>query len=521
STFPGPLGMAASFNASLWFAKGDVLATELRAFSNTNWHRSNVDNQIQYTGFGPNINIARDPRFGRTSELPGEDPYLSGTYATHMVRGMMQADAAGHPKMLAYLKHFTAYSTETNRQHSDFNVSSHDLWDTYLPQYEMAFRSAQPAGAMCSYNAVNGRPSCANGYILRDVLRNQWQQPNAHITSDCGAISSLRGAPVFAPDDATAAAVALNNGTDLEMGSQVYASLAEAVARNLTSSTLVEEAFRRAARILFRGGRFDPPATVEWNAYGVQDINSSATQALVHEATAQSLVLLQNRHGILPLAPGQRVAVVGPLVERGDALLSDYASLVCYDGTYDCIPTLGASVTAANKGGATTVVPGVDVNSNNSSGLAAAVAAAQAADVVVAFLGTDKTIEREGLDRVNLTLPGLQGLLLDQLLATGTPVVLLLNNGGPLAIESYLNRTAAVMETFNAGQFGATVMAKALFGQVNNFGKLPYTVYPAGYVTEQAMNNYDMALYPGRTYRYLVQAPVFPFGFGLSYTTFN
>ena len=189
STFPGPMAMGASFNRSSWRLKGSVLGSELRAFNNLGWHRDAgvaAKAFIGLTGFGPNINIARDPRFGRSSELPGEDPTLSGVYATEMVQGMQEEDAHGYPKMLAFLKHFTAYSTETNRGHDDYTISQHDLFETYLPQYEMAFTKGGASGAMCSYNAVNGHPSCANSFVLKTLLKESWSphEPAGHAA--CG-----------------------------------------------------------------------------------------------------------------------------------------------------------------------------------------------------------------------------------------------------------------------------------------------------------------------------------------------
>jgi len=228
TNFVGPMGMAASFNESSWLLKGQVLGTEQRALSNYGASRFHQDhkNPVCLTGFGPNINIARDPRFGRTSELAGEDPLLSGTYAMNMVKGMQEKDAAGHKKIAAYLKHYTAYSTEANRGHDTYNISTFDFFDTYLAQYKLAF-TAQPAGVMCSYNAENGRPSCANDFILNKQLRS-WK-PDAHVTTDCGAVNNLKGPPVNAPDDAHAAAMALMNGTDLEMGDTLFSNLSQAI----------------------------------------------------------------------------------------------------------------------------------------------------------------------------------------------------------------------------------------------------------------------------------------------------
>ena len=177
----------------------------MRAFSNANWYRnSGTAQKIGVTGYGPNINIVRDPRFGRNSELASEDPFLSGMYAKHMVIGCQEPDSNGHPRMIALLKHFTAYSTEHGRGHDTYNISDFDLFDTYLPQYEIAFKEGRASGAMCSYNAENGHPSCANGRLLDGVIRKLWNQPDALISTDCGAVNNLKGPPVNAPTDEAA-----------------------------------------------------------------------------------------------------------------------------------------------------------------------------------------------------------------------------------------------------------------------------------------------------------------------------
>ena len=327
STFPGPMAMGASFNKSSWRLKGSVLGSELRAFNNVGWHRDTrgeVRDLIGLTGFGPNINIARDPRFGRSSELPGEDPTLSGVYATEMVQGMQEEDAHGYPKMLAFLKHFTAYSTETNRGHDDYTISQHDLFETYLPQYEMAFTKGGASGAMCSYNAVNGHPSCANSFVLNTLVKQTWS-PHAIITTDCGAVHNLLGPPANAPSNEAAAAWALNNGTDIEMGSTEFTDhLVNATKLGLTTEAAVTAAARRTQRALFRLGRFDPPGASEWHAFGEETLNSSAHQAAVWDAALQGLVLLKNDGDALPLAAGGAVAVLGPQAVGRRSLLSDY-----------------------------------------------------------------------------------------------------------------------------------------------------------------------------------------------------
>eukprot|EP00937_MAST-01D_sp_MAST-1D-sp2_P007217 g7217.t1 len=528
TTFIGPMGMGASFNRTSWRQKGGVLGTEMRAFHNIAWHRGNAENKIGLTGFGPNINIARDPRFGRASELPGEDPYLNGHFAAEMVAGMQEEDANGHPKMLAYLKHFTAYSKEANRGHDTYNISTFDLWDSYLPQYEIAFKQGNASGVMCSYDAENGRPSCANGYILNDVIRGRWNQTHAFVTTDCGAVSNMRGAPANAPSDAHAAAWTINNGTDLEMGSEIWThSMADAVQQGLVAEATVERAARRGMRQLLRAGRFDAAAGVGWSSLGAANINSTHAQAVSREAALMGMVLLKNDGHMLPLRAGAKLAVVGPMGVTTD-LMSDYAGGTgeagCWpDSDESCVRTIAGAIADANAaaGGSTAVAKGVDVNSADTSGVAGALALARAAEAVVLVVGNDRSQEHEGIDRPDTALPGQQQHFAEQVLALGKPTVLLLSNGGALAVDTLVGPAAAVVEAFNPAQ-QTPALAALLFGAENRWGKLPVTMYPHSFASQKAMGDFDMSSGVGRTYKYYSGAkPLFEFGTGLSYTTFS
>eukprot|EP01126_Amoeba_proteus_P002860 TRINITY_DN10928_c0_g1_i7.p1 TRINITY_DN10928_c0_g1~~TRINITY_DN10928_c0_g1_i7.p1 ORF type:complete len:672 (+),score=96.86 TRINITY_DN10928_c0_g1_i7:1352-3367(+) len=451
TTFTGPLGMASSFNRTSWRMKGLVIGTEMRAFSNAGWSRSTGPlDFIALTAYGPNINICRDPRFGRNSELPGEDPFLNGHYAKEMVHGMQHKDSNGHPLVLAYLKHFTAYSRETNRGHDTYQISLHDLFETYLTQYEIAFVEGEATGAMCSYNAENGVPSCANDFILNKVIRNLWNRPDAHITTDCGAVSNMRGPPANAPTDEHAAAWTINNGTDIEMGSTVWTThLKTAIQQGLTSETVVDAAFRRSYLPHFKAGRFDPIPTVAWTQIGIDVINSTLHQQIQFEAALQSFVLLKNQDSVLPLKKGLNVAVLGPLGMTRFGMLSDYAAdQICWQD-YDCIPTIAEAITWSNVAGRTFSTAGVDINSNNASGIPAAIALVKQVDVVVLVLGIDRTIEHEGVDRVDTALPGLQELFALQVLAVGKPVVLILCNGGALAIDNLIGFPIASFQSLS------------------------------------------------------------------------
>ncbi|KAL3920064.1 MAG: hypothetical protein SGILL_003446, partial [Bacillariaceae sp.] len=466
------------------------------------------------TAFGPNINQQRDPRFGRTSELPGEDPFLSG---------MQEQDAAGYPKVLAYLKHFAAYSRETNRGHDNYEISLHDLFDTYLPQYEMAMKEpANATGVMCSYNGINGRPSCANDWLLNTILRKKWNRPMAHVTTDCGAVTNLLGAPIHAPDDESAAAFALNNGTDIEMGTLLWSSsLHAAIDRSLTTEAFVDEAFRRSYLPQFRLGRFDPPGASEWSRFGLEDIHSTRHQQIQLDAALQGLVLLKNQGNVLPLSSAQssKIAVLGPLGHTRAGLMSDYENdQPCFGGGHDCIPTLAESIQKVGGKTHITSAMGVDVDSNRTDGIAEAVQLAKEADVVVLCLGITKDQECEARDRVDTALPGLQESFALQILKIGKPVVLVLVNGGQVAIDNLVEPSAAIIEAFNPNGIGGTALALSLFGQQNRWGKLPYTLYR--YADMQAMDMVSHSM-SGRTYRYFKGDPVFPFGYGLSLTRFE
>jgi len=435
---------------------------------------------------------------------------------------MQERDAHGYPKVAAFLKHFTAYSTETNRGHDTYDISAHDLFDTYLPQYELGVR-AGPFGVMCSYNGINGQPSCASGWLLNDILR-AWA-PHAIVTSDCGVVGLLTGPPVNAPDDTHAAAYALMNGTDLEMGFDTFKNLPNAIQQGLATEARLDEAVRRLFRMHFLVGRFDPLGSSEWTALGREAINSSRHQQVSYEAALQSLVLLKNDRA-LPLVAGRRIAVLGPQAVTRFGLLSNYAvDHICVNGSYSCIHTVAEAIEAVNIGGSTVVQKGVDVGGNVTAGEQPALDAAAGADVVVLVLGIDRYVEHEALDRTDTALPGLQEAFALSVLALNKPVVLVLTNGGALAIDALVNRSGsapyAIIEAFNPATSGARALAASLFGKENRWGKLPITMYPHSFIHEKAMTDYDMSSGVGRTYRYYKGAPLFPFGSGLSLTTFS
>ena len=404
----------------------------------------------------------------------------------------------------------------------------YDFFDSYLPAYKAAFQQGNASGAMCSYNAENGHPSCANGWLLNEVLRKRWGKPDALITTDCGAVTDvMNNEPLKAGSKELASAWTINNGTDLEMGDDVWGDpqgLALAVKNGLVSEATIDASVRRTLLPLFWAGIFDEPATIGWLGLGSKDINNHAHQQIQQEAAGMGTVLLKNNK-LLPLEQGKRIAVIGPMATNHD-LFSDYAQANgfaggCFPGNDNsCAVTIGDAIRDLNAGGTTNISAGVGIScthdgsssscANQAAGIAPAVALAKQADVVVLVLGNDRSIEHEGRDRTNTTLEGVQSQLGTAVLGAGTPTLLILSNGGAIAFDELVEKSKAIVEAFNPG-FGSRALADLLFGKRNTWGKLPITLYPASYQDEQPMLQYDMSAAPGRTYRYYTGQPLFSF----------
>jgi beta-glucosidase-like glycosyl hydrolase len=295
--------MAASFNRTSWKAKGDVVSTDLRAFNNIGDAMLGAKKNhglgagigtdeyglLGLTGYGPNINVVKDPRYGRNSELPGEDPVLTAEYAVSYVQGMQQVKAGkgGKPvmKMLSSLKHYTAYSVETSRFTFSANVTDFTLHDSNLPQYQAAFMRGNASGAMCSYFAPNGVSSCGNEYLLNDRIRTAWGRPDAVVMSDCSAVGNMMK-NVMKLDQQHASSQAMNAGLDIYGGwgdnlwGQGY--LAKAVAAGLTKESAITDSVHRTFMQKMKVGLFDPPEDSPWTDIGLDDINSTYSQGVAY-----------------------------------------------------------------------------------------------------------------------------------------------------------------------------------------------------------------------------------------------
>eukprot|EP01061_Rhynchopus_euleeides_P033064 TRINITY_DN551_c0_g1_i1.p1 TRINITY_DN551_c0_g1~~TRINITY_DN551_c0_g1_i1.p1 ORF type:complete len:627 (+),score=254.66 TRINITY_DN551_c0_g1_i1:123-1883(+) len=474
----------------------------------------------------------------------------------HYVRGGQDGEDPRYTKVAMSLKHYTAYSVEDDRGAFAPNISMHDLWETFLSGYERGMQQSggNATGVMCSYASPNGVPACANDYLLNKVLRGAFGRPDAVVGTDCGAFNNM-ASNHYASSETDAARLGLVGGSDLEFGDVFWTPkafggeglLEEVVSQNhSTMLPVLNQAVTRVLTTRFKTGMFDDVADQPYTRIGAEAINSTEHWKANLDATLQSLVLLKNDNATLPLTAGNagkwvpppahgriNLSLIGPHLESRLELLSNYGKWdeTCFDGTYDCVWTIAEffrAHTEREQGhfvSSLQIAKGVDLDSNDTSNIGQALLAASNSDVVVFFGGLNsQTIESEGKDRTSVTLPGLQGNLLDLILElpNNPRVVVVLINGGAISLGAPVIRSAhSIVEAFYPSIRGPEALYRTIFGESNAWGRLPYTMYTAETVAALDMKNFDMSLSPGRTYKYLTQTPEFAFGHGLSYTTFS
>jgi beta-glucosidase len=520
TVFPQAIALAATFDEALIKRVAIAISDEGRAKYNEAQARDERGRYHGLTFFSPNINIFRDPRWGRGHETFGEDPLLTTRMGVAFIQGM-QGDDPHYWKTIATAKHFAVHSgPEADRHTFDARPSAHDLADTYLPHFEAAVRYGRVASVMAAYNAVGGEACAASPTLLDDTLRKRWGFLG-YVVGDCGAIDDIWKHHRMASGPAEAAALALRAGTDLDCGT-AYRNLDVALARGLITEADLDRALVRLFSARFRLGLFDPPERVPWSRLGADQIESPAHLLLAREAAQRSIVLLENRAGLLPLGPSvKRLAVVGPMADDLPVLLANYHG----------IPTKpvklldGVRAAADARGVTVDYAPGARLVETTPAKIAAAVAVAKEADAVIAFVGLDPRLEGEergtrfnpGGDRLDLDMPAAQRALVEAVLATGKPVIAVLTGGSALTVPWLASRAAAILYAWYPGAEGGHAVADVLFGDVNPAGRLPITIYRAA-SDLPPFASYDMQ---GRTYRYFDGDPLYGFGYGLSYTTFR
>ena len=536
TVFPVPIGMAASFDKELILHAGQITSTEGRALHNE--VMAHYDGSSQEASglncFSPNVNLLRDPRWGRASETFGEDPYLISQLSTAYTKGLQEGDDPRYVKVAACPKHFAAHSGPDQLRHIfSADVTLHDLYDTYLASFKSQVVGAKamqimPAlsGLRCKYEP-DGAPDAANPFLLRTVLRDEFGAPNTSVCSDSEGVIQVYSTHHFASSPVEAAALCMNASTDLDLGyDDAYPKyLPVAYEEKLVKNDTIKDAVWRSFYLRIRVGDFDPVSMVPYQMINASQLNTPESQAINLEVTRESIVLLKNS-GHLPLnvAEIKKLAVIGPNGNSTSVLLSSYVGIPAFTITiYEGLKSSGVKVEYASGCH--------DVKCSDKHDFSKALAIVTDVDYVIAVMGLDGTVEAEAHDRANTTcesqpvdnlaLPGCQTALVEAVIAMNLPVILVLLNGGPVSIPSlYTNDgVVGIIEAFYPGPLGGKAVADVLFGKYNPGGKLPYTVFHDSQEIAVA-TDYNMTTPPGRTYRYYTGKPLFPFGYGLSYTKF-
>ena len=536
TVFPQAIGLAAAWNPDLLEKIAEVISTEARAKHHLAAHQGQRGIFQGLTFWSPNVNIFRDPRWGRGQETYGEDPYLTARLGVVFVRGLQgeadepdgESGSGRYLKVVATPKHFAAHSgPEHERHHINVQVSEHDLWETYLPAFEACIVEGKAASIMGAYNRVNGEPCCASPTLLENILRQTWGF-EGYVVSDCGAIRDIFQNHKFAGSLEEAVAVAVKAGCDLNCG-QSYPALVQAVRQGLLSEEDIDRSVKRLFQARFQLGMFDAPETVSYAQIPPEVIDSEAHRSLALQAARESIVLLKNQDACLPLPKTlKKLAVIGPNADEPTALLGNYNGTPSRSVT----PLAGIRAMLTNTAPGTVVeyAPGCGINGSDRSGFDEALALARQSDIVIFVGGLSQLIEgeegqeegvQEGMksraDRAHLSLPETQQELLQALYQAGAQIVLVLLNGSPIALRWSVEHLPAIVEAWYPGEEGGTALAEVLFGDYNPAGRLPITFYRS--VNDlPPFEDYHME---GRTYRYFRGKALFPFGFGLSYTSFH
>lgn len=525
TVFPQAIGLAAMFNASLHFELAVIISDEARAKHHEFLRQGDHGMYKGLTVWSPNINIFRDPRWGRGHETYGECPYLTARLGVAFCKGL-QGDDPKYTKTIATPKHFAAHSGPEGLRHSfDAIVSAKDLRETYLPAFHACITEARASSIMGAYNRTNGEPCCGSPTLLQKILRDEWGFEGFAV-SDCWAVKDFHESHKVTNNWAESAALAIKNGCDLNCGC-TFEHVPEAVKQGLLTVSDVDTSLKRliSARMLL--GLFDPPEQVPYASipYEVNDCEKHRAVAL--QAARESIVLLKN-DGLLPLSPDLKsIAVIGPNAHDPSVPLANYFGMPS-----QLVTPLDGIRAAVNKSTKVWYTEGCKHRGTKTDGLSRAgnlseaKSLAERADVIVLCLGLSAEIEGEqgdasnseaAGDKVDLKLTGLQQRLLEEIVALGKPTVLVLLAGSALSVIWAHQHVNAIVDAWYPGEEGGTAIADVLFGKVSPAGRLPIT-FPRSIEDVPPITDYSMK---GRTYRYLEKEPLYPFGYGLSYTRFE
>jgi len=527
TVFPQTIGVAATFDEELVGEMAEVIAEEARAKFNMQREKEDRDIYKGLTFWSPNVNIFRDPRWGRGQETYGEDPYLTSRLGVRFVQGL-QKEEGGFIKAAACAKHFAVHSGPEGDRHT-FNavVSKQDLYETYLPAFKACVQEANVEAVMGAYNRTNGEPCCGSKTLLTDILKEEWGF-KGHVLSDCWALVDFHENHKVTKNAVESAAMALENGCDLNCGC-VFPNLRDAVRGGYVDEARLDEAVTNLLECRMKLGLFEEEGTVPFDSIDYSCVDSKEHKALNLEVSRKSLVLLKN-DGLLPLDKNKikSIGVIGPNADSRRALVGNYEGtasryVTVLEGIEDYV---GDDVRVFYS-------EGCHLYRDRSSGLtkdrdrfSEVKAVCEQSDVLVVVLGLDASIEGEqgdasnefsSGDKLNLSFPGLQNEVLQIAYESGKPVILVSMTGSAMALDWEDSHLPAIIQAWYPGARGGQAVAELIFGAYSPEGKLPVTFYRT---TEELPDFTDYAM-KGRTYRYMEQEALYPFGFGKSYTTFE
>ena len=541
TVFPQAIGMAAAFDEELLGLVADVISTEGRAKFNI--QDKYGDNGIYkgLTFWAPNINIFRDPRWGRGHETYGEDPYLTSRLGVSFVKGI-QGNDDKYMKAAACAKHFAVHSGPESIRHS-FNAecSKQDLRETYLPAFKALVTEAKVEAVMGAYNRTNGEACCASKTLLQDILRKEWGF-EGHVTSDCWAIRDINEGHGITSSPVESVGLAMTNGCDINCGN-LFEYLLQAVGQGYTTEERIDEALTNVLTTRFKLGILDEDENGNFvSGYNTESDNPYASIDYTHvdsytskdinlRMSEESIVLLKNDGGMLPFNKNniRAIGVIGPNADNRKALVGNYEGtaseyVTVLEGIRREVENSGTRVYASI--GCDLYKPKVEPLGEKSDRLAEVKAVCDVSDVIVAVMGLDATLEGEegdtgnaygSGDKPNLLLPGLQQEVLDAISASGKPAVLVVLAGSAIALDKASSQFKAIIQGWYPGALGGTAIANVIFGKKNPEGHLPLTFYSEKNTLPE-FTDYNMK---GRTYRYMTEEPLYPFGYGLSYTDFE
>lgn len=499
--FPIPLGQACSWNAELVEKACRVSAQECR-MSGVDWT------------FSPMIDVSRDPRWGRVAEGYGEDPYANGVFAKASVKGYQGANLANGMSVAACLKHYVGYgASEAGRDYVYTEISRQTLWDTYLPPYKMGV-DAGAATIMSSFNDISGVPGSANHYTLTEVLRNKWNYKGM-VVSDWGTIMQLQSQGL-AKDLKDAGMYAMNAGLDMDMMSHSYDAYLEAlVNEGKVSLASVDEAVRRVLRVKFQLGLFENPYTP--TSKSSERFLKSESMQIASQMASESMVLLKN-NGILPLKGVGKIAVMGPMADNAHDMLG------CWWGhgeNKDVVKLLTGINQEFGKSAEVRYISGCDFDGDDQSDFSQAKELAKWADVVILCMGEKGSWSGENNSHAKIELPEIQQQLIEIVHKAGGKIVLALASGRPVILGSAVQASDAILEIWHPGILGGEALAGILSGRYNPSGKLAMTFpYSQGQIPIYYNRRNSARRHQG-FYKDMTSEPLYPFGYGLSYTHFT